>query len=115
MRPSRERRAEGTDAAGFLEQGVPGGADRMNAGADGLAEFVELRRHCGGAHRGQDQSDASVAFGTDRPEEVDRLVAQLAHTRPPLGLSTMIISRFSAPRSALHALACLCPHRKGSW
>jgi hypothetical protein len=61
---------------------VPAGAvhqnHRVSAGADGLGELVEHRLHGGGADRGQDQSDASVAFKTDR-EQIDRLVAQVAH------------------------------------
>jgi hypothetical protein len=62
---------------------LPAGAvhqhDRMSAGADGLAELVEHRLHGGGADRGQDQSDAGVARRTDRTEQIDRLMAQVAH------------------------------------
>ena len=51
----------------------------MGAGADGLAELVEHRRHRGGADRGQDQGAAGVARRADRAEQVDRLVAQVAY------------------------------------
>ena len=42
-------------------------------------ELVEHRLHGGGADRGQHQGDAGVARRTDRAEQVDRLVAQVAH------------------------------------
>ena len=58
----------------------------MGAGADRLGEFVEHRPHGGGTDRGQDESDARVAFGTDRPEQVDRLVAEIAHAPRPHAL-----------------------------
>jgi hypothetical protein len=35
--------------------------------------------HGTGAHRRQDQGDAGIPLGTDRPEQVNRLVAQVAH------------------------------------
>ena len=62
---------------------VPAGAvhqhDRTSAGADGLAEFVEHRMHGGGADRGQDQSDASIPFGTDRPRVSQNIAGSVLH------------------------------------
>lgn len=61
---------------------MPAGAvhedHRVGAGADGVGELVEHRLHRGGADRGQHQGDAGVALRTDRAEQVDRLVAQVA-------------------------------------
>ena len=51
----------------------------MGAGADRLAELVQHRLHGGSADAGQDQGDAGIARRTDRAEQVDRLVAQVAH------------------------------------
>jgi hypothetical protein len=45
----------------------------------GLAELIEHRLHGGGAHHGQDQGDAGITRRADGAEQVDRLVAQVAH------------------------------------
>ena len=62
---------------------VPAGAihehDRVGVWRHGLAELVEHRLHGGGTHRGQDQGDAGIARRTDRAEQPDRLMAQVAH------------------------------------
>jgi hypothetical protein len=63
---------------------MPAGAvledHRVGAGADGLGEFIKHRLHGDGIHSRQHQGDAGVARRTDRAEQVDRLVAQVAHT-----------------------------------
>ena len=51
----------------------------MGVGRHGLAELVEHRLHGGGAHRGQHERDPGIALRTDRAEQIDRLVAQVAH------------------------------------
>jgi hypothetical protein len=51
----------------------------MSVRRHGLAELVEHRLHGGGADRGQSQGDAGVARRTDGAEQIDRLMAQVAH------------------------------------
>jgi hypothetical protein len=63
---------------------------RTTAWAPGLTrlgELVEHGLHGGGAHRRQGQRDTDVAGRADGAEQIDRLVAQVAHAaraHPPL-------------------------------
>ena len=52
--------------------------DRMGARRHGHGELVEHRLHGGGAYLGKNQGDATVAVRTDRAEQIDGLVAQVA-------------------------------------
>jgi hypothetical protein len=54
--------------------------DRMGGWRHGLAELVEHHLHGAGADRRQDQGNASIPLGTDRAEQIGRLVAEVAHT-----------------------------------
>ena len=95
IRRREQRRQAGRDHQ--ILGDVPAGAihqdDRMGAGVDGLAEFVEHRLHGGGADHGQGQGDPGIALGApgrpprsplgasrgaDGAEQIDRLVAQVA-------------------------------------
>ena len=62
---------------------MPAGAvhehDGMGVGRHSLAELIQHRLHGGSADRGQDQGNAGVARGTDRAEQIRRLMAQVAH------------------------------------
>jgi hypothetical protein len=62
---------------------VPAGAVHEDHGmgvrGHGLAEFIQHRLHGGGADRGQDQGNPGVARGTDGAEQIDGLMAQIAH------------------------------------
>ena len=76
-----QRRQVGRD--GEILGDVPASAVHQDhgvgAGADRLAELLEHRLHGSGADAGQHERDPGIAHRTDRAEQIDRLVAQVAH------------------------------------
>ena len=76
-----DRRQVGRDIefAGDVPAGAVHEDHGMRVRCHGLAELVEHRLHGGGADRGEDERDAGIALRTDGAEQIDRLMAQVAH------------------------------------